>query len=55
MKYKKMGYFDILKDISEHVTLGQLMDSLDNVNSYISVVGYWLFDSNYERALVLNR
>ena len=30
-------------------------DSLGNVNYAISVVGYWIFDSNYEKALVLNR
>ena len=31
------------------------MDSLGNVNNSISVVGNWIFDSNYERASVLNR
>ena len=31
------------------------MDSLGNVNHAISVVGRWIFDSNYERALVLNK
>ena len=31
------------------------MDSLGNVNHTISVVGYWIFDSNYEKALFLNR
>ena len=31
------------------------MDSLGNVNHDISVVGNWIFDSNYEKALVLNR
>ena len=31
------------------------MDSLVNVNHDISVVGYWIFDSNYKKALVLNR
>ena len=31
------------------------MDSLRNVNHAISVVGNWIFDSNYEKALVLNR
>ena len=31
------------------------MDSLGNVNHAISFVGSWIFDSNYERALVLNR
>ena len=54
-KYKKKGEYDILKDISANVTLVQLMDSLGNVNHAISVVGSWIFDSNYERALVLNK
>ena len=49
-----MGSYDILKYISEHVTLVHLMDYLVIVNHYISVVGYWIFDSNYEGALVLN-
>ena len=31
------------------------MDSLGNVNHPISVVGYWIFGSNYEKSLVLNR
>ena len=31
------------------------MDSLGHVNHAISVVGNWIFDSNYEIALVLNR
>ena len=55
VKYKKKGYYDIMIDISENVTLVQLMDSLGNVNHDISVVGYWIFDSNYKKALVLNR
>ena len=50
-----MGYYDILTDMSEHVTLVQLMDYLVNVNHAISVVGYWIFDSNYEKVIVLNR
>ena len=50
-----MGYYDMLIYISEYVTLYQLMDSLGNVNHDISVVGYCIFDSNYEKALVLNR
>ena len=45
----------MLKNISANVTLVQLMDSLVNVNHAISVVGGWIFDSNYERALVLNK
>ena len=54
-KYKNMGSYDILTYISEHVNLVKLMDSLGNVNHAISVVGYWVFDSNYEKSLVLNR
>ena len=50
-----MVEYKILEDISENVTLGQLMDSFVNVNHAISVFGKWLFDSNYEKALVLNR
>ena len=55
MKYKKIGEYKILEDISANVTLVQLMDSLVNVNHAISVVGSWIFDSNYERALVLDK
>ena len=38
IKYKKMHEYKILEDISENVTLVQLMDSLGNVNHTISVV-----------------
>ena len=50
-----MGSYDILKEITEHVTLVQLMNYLGNVNHAISVVRYWIFDSNYKKLLVLNR
>ena len=55
IKYKKKGLYKILEDISESFTLVQLMYSLVNVNHVIIVVGYWIFDSKYEKALVLNR
>ena len=55
IEYKKMCEYKILEDISENVTLDQLMDSLGNVNHAISVVGKWIFDSNYEKPLILNR
>ena len=42
-------------NINENFTLSQFMDSLGNVNYAISVVGYWIFDSNYKKSLVLNR
>ena len=31
------------------------MDSLVNVNHAISIVGYWIFDSNYEQIILLKR
>ena len=55
IKYKKMHEYKILEDISENFTLIQLMYSLGNVNHAIGIVGNWIFDSNYEKALVLNR
>ena len=54
-KYKQKGYLDILHEIRVNFTLVQLMDPLGNVNHAISVVGYWIFDPNYDKALVLNR
>ena len=53
--WQKNYDFDILNDISEDVNLVQSMDSLGNVNHAISVVGYWIFDSNYEKALCLKQ
>ena len=55
IKYKKIGGCKIFEDISANVTSVQLMDSIGNLNHAISVVGSWIFDSNYERALVLNK
>ena len=55
MKYNKKGSYDILTDISKNVILVQLMYYLGNVNHAISVVGYWMIDSNDKKALVLNR
>ena len=54
-KWKKKGDFYILNGISENVTLMQLMDTLGNVNHDISIVGYWIFDSNYKKSLHLTR
>ena len=31
------------------------MDSLGNVNHAISIVGYWIFDSNYNKSLCLKQ
>ena len=42
----KNDAFDIINNISEYIILVQLMDSLGNLNHDISIVGYWIFDSN---------
>ena len=55
IKYKKKGEYKIMENISANVTLVKLMDSLGDVKHAISVVGNWIFDSNYDKALVLNR
>ena len=47
--------FDIQNGISENVTLVQLVESLVNVNNAISIVGYWIFESNCEQDLFLTR
>ena len=53
--WKKNDAFDILHVMSEDVNFVQLMDSLGNVNHAISIVGYWIFDSNYEKAICLTQ
>ena len=55
VKYNQKGSYDILKDISEIFTLVQFMASLGNLNTAISVVGYWIFEPKYKKTLVLNR
>ena len=53
--WKKNDDFYILNYISEDITLVQLMDSLLNVNRAISIVGHWLFYSNFEKSLCLTQ
>ena len=53
--WKKNDAFDIINDISENVTLVHLMDSLVNANHYISILGHWIFDSNYNKSLSLTQ
>ena len=47
--------FGILNDIIENVTLVHLMDSLVNLNCAIIIVGHWVFDYNYKKALCLTQ
>ena len=53
--WKKKGDFGILNDISENDTLLQLMDTLGNVNNVISIVRFWISDSNLKKELRLTR
>ena len=41
------GSFDILNDISEHVSLVKLMNRIGNVNHAVIIVVKLIFDSNY--------
>ena len=54
MKYTQTGSYNSFKDITENIILFHLIDLLGNVNHVISVVGYWIFESNYKKELVLN-
>ena len=54
-KWKKKSDFYILNEMSKNVTLVQLMEKLENVNHAISIVGYWISESNYEKVLHLTR
>ena len=48
--WTKDDAFDILNYIRNNVNLVHLMDSLENVNSGIIIVGHWIFDYNYKEA-----
>ena len=50
-KYEQKVSFNILNEISKHVTLVQLMYYIGNANHAISVVGSWIFDLNHEKHL----
>ena len=45
--------FEILRDISENITLLLLMDSVENFNHAVSIFRYWIFESNYKKSLPL--
>ena len=52
--YQHLCYkFDILNDISDHMTLVKLIDTAINVNHAVSIIGCWIYDSNHKRALPL--
>ena len=51
--WRENGASNILNNISEDVTLLQLMNSIGNVNHAISIVGHWIFYSKYKKALCL--
>ena len=53
--HKNDTFIYIINNISENITLVQLMDSIGNVNHDISIVGHWIFDSNYEKELCMKK
>ena len=54
IQWKNQGIFYSLNYISDHVTLFQLIDSIVNVNHAVSIVGKWVFDSNFNKYLPLS-
>ena len=44
--WKNQGSFHAFNDISDHLTLLQLMDSIGIINNAVSIFGKWIFDSN---------
>ena len=58
LKYKIIQWetkvsFDALNDISNHVKLMQLMESIGNENQAVSIVVKWIFDSEYKKTFPL--
>ena len=54
-KYHIKRIFDIIDNISEHVTLVQLLDTAGNVNYALIIAVNWMFDSNYDKSLPLEK
>ena len=50
-QWKIKGNLDIINDISEHVTLVQLMDRIGNMNHSVIIAFNCMFDSNCENKL----
>ena len=44
--WKIKGSFEICNDISDHVTLFQLIDTAVNFNHAMSITGSWIYDYN---------
>ena len=45
---EKRGEFEILNDISENVTLAQLMDTAGNISCAVTISGYSIYYSNFK-------
>ena len=48
-KRKRRNDFDIINDMSEYLTLIQLMDNLGNVSHAVTMSGVWIFITNKKR------
>ena len=49
----KKCQFDIFHEISENIFFLQLMSSIGNFNHAVSIGVYWVFESNYKKAILL--
>ena len=53
--FKNKGYFGIIKNTSNYVTLSQLMDTVGNINHEVILAENLISDSNYQKSLTLAR
>ena len=52
--YVRDDQYDVVKEISKHITLLQLEDVKGSISHSCTVVGKWIFDSNFAYALPLS-
>ena len=50
---KKRKTLYILNNISEHVTLVQMMETIGNIYHAVSISGFWIYNPNNKKALPL--
>ena len=54
-QWRRKGSFEIFNDITKYVELVQLMNMFRNVNHVVSIVGAWIFGSDYNRVIQITK
>ena len=50
---QEKGIFEVFNDIGEHVTLVKWIDTIGNLNHAVTIAVCWIYDSNFNRPLLL--